>query len=112
LLIDVAKNTNKKLAFNFADYLKPDLKTLVLKIFRETYNFFKHADKDHNDRLPVSEIAKMNLLQLAVCAGNYKSVYGEMTDHMLLIYPMSRLTFPDGFEMGDQKQIFDDGFTK
>ena len=65
LLIDLAKKRGQKL-FDWGQFAKPEYKKAVIEAIRETYNFLKHADKDHADRLHVASIARGNILQLAL----------------------------------------------
>src|SRR2546423_1181585 len=51
MLMDVAKQTGRKLVFNWADYMD----SKFFKFHRATYNFFKHADKDFDQELAVPE---------------------------------------------------------
>jgi ABC-type Fe3+ transport system substrate-binding protein len=62
LTIDIAKNTNRKLPFTWDKFAKPEYKDGVFALIRETYNFFKHADEDHDEQLHVMDIALFNVL--------------------------------------------------
>ena len=56
LLIDVAKQSGKKLAHDWEEFIVPEKKGLFFTKYRETYNFFKHADHDFGKDLPVHEL--------------------------------------------------------
>jgi hypothetical protein len=76
-------------------------------VFRETYNFLKHAYNDHDQELHVGSIAESNILQLAVCIANYHALFGEHTDHMRLLFTFAKLVMPEGLVTPDQRAVFD-----
>jgi hypothetical protein len=52
LLIDLAKHSaTGKLALDWTPLMKPEYKDALLKVHRETFNFLKHADRDHDQTL-------------------------------------------------------------
>jgi hypothetical protein len=106
LLIDVAKKQKRKLAFNWVKFVKPEYKAAVMETMRETYNFLKHADKDHDQTLHVAEIAKVNILQLALCIVNYHSLFAAMTDHMTLLFNVARFVYPNSLVHPDLRSQF------
>lgn len=112
LLIDLAKKTGRKLVFRWDEFIKPEYKDALIESIRETSNFFKHADKDHDSELHVAEIAKTNILQLGLCIVNYGAIFGEWTDHMKLLFDVAKLISPDGFVQPDQRIQFDAVFQK
>jgi hypothetical protein len=72
LLIDLAKrHSTGKLKMDWTKFMKPEYKDALLAVHRETYNFLKHADIDHDQTLHVGDIAMSNVLQLGVCIVNY-----------------------------------------
>jgi hypothetical protein len=79
---------------------------------RETYNFFKHADRDRDSELYVGEIVKTNILQLGLCVVNYRAVFGGWTDHMKLLFNVAKLISPSGFVHEDQRVQFDAAIAK
>jgi hypothetical protein len=107
LLIDSSKKLKKPLAHDWVEHIKDEYRSPLLAVFRETYNFLKHADKDHDEELHVGSIAESNVLQLAVCIANYHALYGEITDHMNLLFSFAKLVMPEGFVTPAQRSIFD-----
>jgi hypothetical protein len=108
LLIDLSKHSAAgKLAFDWTTIMKPEYKDALLNVHRETFNFFKHADRDHDQTLHVGDIALSNILQLGVCIYNLFGLSGEFTDHMRLGSAFARLVFPDGFVNDDQRALHD-----
>jgi hypothetical protein len=112
LLIDLARRTGRTLAFNWGEFVKPEYKDAVLNVIRETSNFFKHADRDHDATLHVGDIAKLNILQLGICIVNYHGLFGEWTDHMKLLFSVAKFISPDGFVLPDQREQFDAALPK
>jgi len=88
LLIDIAKKQSKLLRVDMEDYIKPEFHTAFFNRHRATYNYFKHADKDFADDLPVHDIMMLNVLQLFMTASNYIELFKETTDHMLLFFSL------------------------
>lgn len=112
LLIDLSKRLKKPLKLNWAENIKDEYRSPLMAVFRETYNFLKHADNDHDAELHVGSIAESNVLQLAACIANYYALFGESTDHMNLFFIAAKLVFPDGFVMPDQRAVFDVALSK
>jgi hypothetical protein len=109
LLIDLAKRSpTKHLAMDWTKFMKPEYKDALIEVFRETYNFLKHANKDHDQTLHVGDIAISNVLQLGACIVNYQALFGELTDHMRVSFAIARLVFPDGFVDDGTRPSFDD----
>jgi hypothetical protein len=82
MLVDIARKRGKLLRMDWEDYIKPEFHTAFFRRHRKTYNYFKHADDDFADDLPVHDIAMMNAMQLFVASMNYRSVFEEATDHI------------------------------
>jgi hypothetical protein len=110
LLIDLAKKTKRKLPFTRGEFVRPEYKDAVIATIRETSNFFKHADNDHDAALHVVDIALMNVFQLSICVVNYAALFGEWTDHMKLAFFIAKVIHPDGFVRPDEREQFDVGF--
>jgi hypothetical protein len=107
LLIDLSKKTGRDIPFKWGDLIKPEYKDAVIATFRETSNFFKHADKDHDATLHVGEVAQGNILQLGICIVNYAALFGEWTDHMKLLFGTAKFVFPDSFVRPDEREQFE-----
>jgi hypothetical protein len=98
LLIDVSKQTGKKLLIDWSLGSPP---LGFFKLHRATYNFFKHADNDFDQEISVPEIARFNIPFLFMCTENYKHLFGESTDHMQLIYELVQMMTPRLFNIPD-----------
>ena len=107
LLIDLSKKRGKPLALEWTENIKEEYRGQLMTVFRETYNFLKHADTDHDEALHVGSIAESNVLQLAVACANYYSQFGEWTDHMKLMFNFAKLVAPNSFVMEGDMPVFD-----
>jgi hypothetical protein len=108
LLVDLAPHTVAgKLPIDFTEIMEPEYKDALLRVYRETFNFLKHADRDHDQSLHVGDIALSNVLQLGICIYNFSGLSNEFTDHMRLGSIFARLAFPDGFVGKDQRAFHD-----
>jgi hypothetical protein len=112
LLIDLSNRLKKPLAHHWVENIKDEYRTPLMAVFRETYNFLKHADKDHDQDLHVGSITESNILQLAVCSANYRALYDELTDHMNLLFTFAKLVMPDAFVSPEQRPVFDSAVPK
>jgi hypothetical protein len=99
MLMDVSKRTGKKLVFNWEDYLEKGKASEFFNFHRETYNFLKHADRDFDKELSVPDLAPINIAFLFVCAENYRKLFDEDTDHMLLISRFMQVIAPNVFDL-------------
>lgn len=106
LLIDLSKKRGKPLALEWTENIKGEYRASLMTVFRETYNFLKHADTDHDETLHVGSIAESNVLQLAVGCANYHSQFGEWTDHMKLMFNFAKLVAPNSFVMEGDRSAF------
>lgn len=108
LLFDLAKrDPAKQQVLDWTQRARPEYKDALIEVFRETYNFLKHADRDHDQTLHVGDIATSNVLQLGVCISNYQRLFSEWTDHMRVGFAIARFVFPHGFVTEDERPAFD-----
>lgn len=107
LLIDLAKHAEKSLSLNWGESIRPEYQKQFMKIFRETSNFLKHADKDHDAELHVGNIVGFNVMMLAVSTANYFRLFDEYTDHMRAFTSFAKLTYPSCFVTEEQRPAFD-----
>jgi hypothetical protein len=84
MLIDIAKKRGKLLRMDWEDYIKPEYHSSFFKRYWKTYNYFKHANDDFSEDLPVHDIAMMNVMQLFMSVTNYRTIFEETTDHFTL----------------------------
>ena len=82
ILIDLAKQKGHELRIDCELYVKDEYHDEFFKRHRETYNYFKHADRDFATDLPVRDIAMTNAMNLFITVVNYEHMFGERTHHM------------------------------
>ena len=74
--------------------LKPDMRSVFFDIYRESYNFLKHADRDSDGKLGVRNIVGSNDLLLFICIVRYGVLFGSYTQHMSMFLTFAGLLFP------------------
>ena len=84
ILIDLAKRNSHELRVDWEPYIKDEYHDEFFKRHRETYNYFRHADRDFATDLPVRDIAMANVMNLFITVANYQHMFGECTHHMAL----------------------------
>jgi hypothetical protein len=82
LLIDMGNKLGKELHFDWEWYIKPEFHREFFTEHRAIYNYFKHAEKDFDQKLPIGDIMRANILPLSICSANYNELFGEFTAHM------------------------------
>jgi hypothetical protein len=96
IVTDVAKQTGAKLAFKLDEFIMQEHKSALIAVLRETYNYLKHADYDHDKDLHVVDTVRLNVLMLLMAIFNYQAIFsGEFTDHMKLHIAFSNALMPD-----------------
>ena len=74
--------------------LKPDMRSEFFNIYRESYNFLKHADRDSDGKLGVRNIVGSNDLLLFTCILRYGVLFGPYTQHMSIFLRFAGLLYP------------------
>jgi hypothetical protein len=74
--------------------LKPDMRSVFFDIYRESYNFLKHADRDSDGKLGVRNIVGSNDLLLFTCIVRYGVLFGSYTQHMCIFLTFAGLLYP------------------
>jgi hypothetical protein len=96
LLIDIAKKRGVKLPADWVEIIKEEHRQEFFAMYRETYNFFKHADRGP-DHLAVYNISELNAAQLTMAVENYGAVFGPISAHMAVFRIFARLWKPNWF---------------
>ena len=84
LILDIAKSRGVYPKLDWELYIKDEYQKEFFKQHRETYNYFKHANKDFAEDLPVHDIMTLNVMTLLSTVTNYSDLFRERTDHMNL----------------------------
>ncbi len=64
MIIDLAKTRGEELRVDWTLYIKTEYQAAFFEKMRATSNYFKHADKDFADDLPVHNIMMINVTAL------------------------------------------------
>ena len=94
MLIDLAKKRGQVLPIDWEVYVKPEYHKQFFKKHRAAYNYFKHADTDFADDLPVHDIMRLNLMTLFIAVVNYAELFEETTNHMTLLIVFATAVWP------------------
>jgi hypothetical protein len=82
LITDCIKQDNLHTTVEFARFVKPQYLRDFYDIYRTTYNYFKHANKDRYQKLEVRDIVIVNETEMLVNAARLNEVYRIYTCHM------------------------------
>jgi hypothetical protein len=83
LILDLAKHRQIVLQSDWSTLLKPEFARAAFVIFRETYNYFKHADDDADKKLQIRRIVDSNEMSIWMNCVRYRELFGKETFHML-----------------------------
>jgi hypothetical protein len=103
LLIDVAKKKGTYLELDWELYIKDEYHKDFFEDYRQTYNYFKHADKDFTKRLPVYDIAILNVMAVFMCAVNYVKLFEVSSHHVRVYFWFVQLLMPNIVKSPDAK---------
>jgi hypothetical protein len=95
VLSDVAKSRGLYLHLDWELYIKDEHHKEFFAQHRETYNYFKHANRDSAEGLPVHDIMMLNVMALFMAVVNYSKLYTVFTEHMRLYICFSRILMPN-----------------
>ena len=107
LLIDISKKSGRTLKHDWVEFIKPEKLDFFFRTYRKTYNFFKHADHDFGQDLPVHDITGFNIIALFVAIQNYHALFGSYTGHMAFHNMFVQAVMPGIFrvEMNPQQAV-------
>ena len=94
VLTDLFKHAGSDDPYSFEHLLVPKHKKEFFAIYREPYNFLKHADKDHDGKLPVYGIVRSNDVVLLTCIVRYQKLFSELTIHMQRFLTLCLICYP------------------
>jgi hypothetical protein len=95
ILIDLAKQNGHELRVDWGLYIRDEYHDEFFKRHRETYNYFKHADRDFAMDLPVRDIGMTNVLNLFITVVNHEHMFSERTCHMALFLTFISVLMPE-----------------
>jgi hypothetical protein len=104
VLIDLLENEGIK--DPLFSLLKPDMRSVFFDIYRESYNFLKHADQDSDGKLTrraggVRNIVGSNDLLLFTSILRYGVLFGSYTQHMWIFLKFAGFLYPGIVDCGE-----------
>jgi hypothetical protein len=114
LLIDVAKKKGTCLELDWELYIKDEYHRDFFSDYRQTYNYFKHANTDFTKLLPIYDIAILNVMAVFMCAVNYVKLFQVSSHHVRVYFWFIQLLMPHIVKRPDPKfqEIFQDALEK
>jgi hypothetical protein len=111
VLLDLLKHAKIDDPIEFEDRIVPEHKKEFFRLYRQAFNFLKHADDDPNEKLPVYNLILGNETLLFFNIIRYRRLYSETTTHMQLYISCVALLHPGYIKwqnMGEKGQQFVD----
>lgn len=105
VLLDLIKHAKMEDPFSFEHLLRPEYKKEFFAIYREPYNFLKHADKDHDGKLPVYSIVRANDVLLLGCIVRFSKLYSKLTTHMSQLFSYIVICYPQLVDFDQASQV-------
>jgi hypothetical protein len=72
-------------------------------LWKTRYNFFKHADKDYDDEVNISNIGIINEFETLFNIEKYNQLFGKRTGHMALFLMYLVMLYPDKFQPTEEQ---------
>jgi hypothetical protein len=94
-LNDLAKARGAALTFDWDSILKPETKKEFFEVYRELYDFLRHANRHPEKKMPIHDLAGFDVIGLLWNIWNYESLFGEGTDHMVMFKLFALNALPD-----------------
>lgn len=95
--LDLLKRAGIPDPFDIGSTVYPEYKKAFLTLYREPYNFLKHADRDHDGQLPIYDLVGANDMLISFCVLRYSKLFGEVTTHMVHFRNMMMTIYPNIF---------------
>lgn len=98
----ISRDLGKHLGITIADIsslLRPEHVKEWMTIYKATYNYLKHADKDADATLAVRDLPSLNRFQTLLNASNYTRLYATTTSHIKLYNVYFASTEPNARKM-------------
>jgi hypothetical protein len=102
VLLDLLKHAKIDDPASFADRIVPEHRRQFFEIYREAFNFLKHADNDPQSTLPVHNIVHSNELLIFINVVRYQRLYSEITRHMQCFIGLIGVLHPTLIKWGDE----------
>lgn len=94
VLLDLLKHAQMDDPIQFEDRIVPEHRKEFFRIYRQAFNFLKHANEDPNAKLPVHDIVVANEALLFFNILRYRRLFSEITYHMQIYFACAALLHP------------------
>lgn len=82
ILLGIARSTGTPLKLDPTAIVRAEHRSAFINLLKERYNFFKHADQDHDFEIDITNIQYSNEMELMLVIDNYKDIFQSVTLHM------------------------------
>jgi hypothetical protein len=94
VLLDLLKHAQMDDPIQFEDRIVPEHRDEFFRIYRQAFNFLKHADKDPDEKLQVYNLAEANEVLLFINVIRFRQLFSEITTHMQMYFACAALLHP------------------
>jgi len=99
IMYEYAKAKNIELIHDLSNLVKPEHVKTVRAVFKEHYNFFKHADKDADDEIDITNIHVVNEAETMLNIGKFNQLFKIPSQHMMVFNMYMMMRKPDLFDI-------------
>ena len=94
ILLDLLKHKKIDDPMMLEESIVPERKKEFFRLYRQSFNFLKHADVDANSKLAVRNIITANEMLLFANVTRYRRLFSECTVHMQKLFALVTLLHP------------------
>lgn len=99
IILELAKARGIALASDIKRVIRSEHLKDFERLWKERYNFFKHADNDHADEVNIANLSLTNEIDTLYNIRNYKAVFDHSSQHMNLFGIYCALRFPNAIKL-------------
>ena len=67
-------------------YIKPEFHSQFFKLMRKNYNFLKHADRDTEDQIEVTNLREINCFEILTTQWHREALFGNVRNWQNLVF--------------------------
>jgi hypothetical protein len=82
VLLDLLKHAEIQDPMLLEERIVPERRNEFFRIYRQSFNFLKHANEDPKEKLPIGNILVTNEMLLFANIARYRKLFSEFTVHM------------------------------
>ena len=96
---DLAKAAGVVLQADISRFVKDQYRKDFVALMKSRYNFFKHADRDHDEEIEITNIQFSNEADLFFVIVNWGQLFGQWTKHMQTFMMYMMIGHPNWFDL-------------